>query len=481
MAETIIPPKESWDSVEGLDPSTPQPKTLATCELPDDDTPRDRRRRAWHTAKIEERRAKQRLNQSTKSPDRGGLMVTCSPVAETCHAPLDAYLDHDAYLHENKPHDRTHGQWKIIKELGLCAACLTRTIPSHKPSDQRAPCKGRLSVPFEDADIPTIRRELARHKNDVRRKGNANRMAVQSNGRRQQRLPVSAPAYGDKRMPNQNTESTVQYDYTNHSQQGGDMHAESLPFAPLYNFQDPSYYDPYHAHASLHGGPQEHSGARSQSSITLEHPGQVESVPDESQILQMLHPIDFESATPPKQSAVLDMDVMGMTPITPLIPTIHVEGETELKDAASHRIGFMPNGDIGTLMAPTSDYDRDWDSVTNVAEGLEQTKLQDTVHGDLSSSRLLVELFVDEGKVIPLPADRSWTLKGLYTSLVSSEWDDATMVEEPQELSPKVGSLPDRVLKSAKSFESFFATRQGAFWEEEMRSWKFFTPRESVD
>lgn len=471
-----------------LDPGTPQPQKLEASEPPDDESRRNKRRRKWQAAKILESRAKQRQNRNTISADRSSLTSPCPPAVETRNAPPSAYLDHAAGLDESRPHNRTPGQWKTILELQLCAGCLTRTIPPHKPKDERAPCKDLPSVPYDEVYIAAIRKGLAREEPPARRKGNVERVAMQSGGRKQQRIPAHAPPYGDNRTPHPTLGPDAQYGYGNPSQHigslsyGGDEHGKSL-HAPLYNFGSSSSYHPYRTMPSPYGRHSARPGTGSRSSITLEPPERAELVPEDSRGSKVLKSVNTQPVTPPKQS-VVDIDMLGMTPVTPFIPAIHVEGATELAGVASHPVGLLPDSDISALMPPRSNDDRDWDSVTNVAEAPEEAKLLGVLGEDESSSKSLVEKLLGETKVIELSVERSWTLKGLCPSLVShsfasmvrtradvaqnsSEWDDATMVEEPQEFSFDFDSFNDKVrkaLRPVQSAESFFATRQGTFW-----------------
>lgn len=461
MAENVEPMKHAPEQAGGLIPSTPQPTKIAGSEPPNDESQRDRRRREWHTAKIERRKEEQRLKRKTKSAGCG----PCPPGAETHNAPPSAYHDHAAGLESSRPHNRTPSQWKTILELHLCAGCLTRTIPPHKPSDKRAPCKGCPSVPYEEADISAIRKEIARQEVVARRKGNAKCMLAQSDGRRQQRQPARSLTHRDKSIPHPDPEHNVQYGYLDRSQHAGPRPNE-VDVQPLYNFRDPSSFTPYYAEASLPRRPKAYPDIMSQSSGTLGQQVWAESMPEEPGELQILSLIETRPVASPKPSQELDISMMGMTPTTPSLsgaPEIHIEGEMKHTGVASPRIRVIPNADIGTLLPPISNEDRDWDSVTNVAEGLEQKGLQSTVVGDPSSSKLLVEMLLGEANARFISAERSWTLQGLRPSPNRSEWDDATMVEEPQELSPEFHSFYDKVLRSAQSAESFFATRQGTF------------------
>jgi hypothetical protein len=58
--------------------------------------------------------------------------------------------------------DRSPSQWKTIRELKLCARCLTRTIPPHKPGFEGAPCKGQPYEPWNASGIERIRRASMR-------------------------------------------------------------------------------------------------------------------------------------------------------------------------------------------------------------------------------------------------------------------------------------------------------------------------------
>lgn len=464
-------PKQGASLHRRLDPDIPQPQRLERSGPPDDETPRDKRRREWHNNKIEGRREKQRQTRGTSSAASGNLMGLGPAVAETENAPLSAYADHVVDHQGRRPHDRTPDQWKTIQKLQLCAKCMTRTVPPHKPNDEHAPCKDSSRALFDEAYISAIRKGLARDECSTRRASSSRRKTAESGGRDQQTRHARHSSNGGKNTLQASLEPKAGHGYASHRQQtrllprGEDAHGGSVPYAPLYNFPRPSSFHPDHTMPFTRGIQNKNPGTESQSSFTLAHLERVglgSSEPPQSP--GVLHLVNKRQTTPPGQS-VSEIDILGIDPVTPLIPEIQIDGEAHPLVEKLGRI--LPQSGIGRLMHPVLNHERDWDSITNVAEVVEQAQVDDTVDGDLNLSGRVVEKLIAKAAIKLFAMDRSWTLKGLCPSPNPSDWDDATMVEEPQEFSPHFNFYYDKVLRPSQSVESFFATRQGMSWLDE--------------
>lgn len=94
-----------------------------------------------------------------------------------------------------------------------------------------------------------------------------------------------------------------------------------------------------------------------------------------------------------RKETKLDVNNPGMPPLTsrtdePMIPQIHPEGEIQLADMTSRRVGLRPESGINYLLPPISNDNRGRDIVTNIARTAEPEKQHGPVGDDLSPTRL---------------------------------------------------------------------------------------------
>jgi hypothetical protein len=122
------------------------------------ETARQRKRREWQEAKIEKIRSKNRGIVEGKQLDS----TTSAILDEHVEPQYPGAKPSSSRDQVGSSPDRSPSQWKTIRELKLCARCLTRTIPPHKPGFEGAPCEGQPYEPWNASGIERIRRASMR-------------------------------------------------------------------------------------------------------------------------------------------------------------------------------------------------------------------------------------------------------------------------------------------------------------------------------
>jgi hypothetical protein len=368
------------------------------------ETRRTKRRREWQENKIRTTRENKQHNQAATSGEQIGIHAPRYAGPESPCAAGHSHAGLATGRRRHSSHGRTESQWKVIEELRLCAGCLTRTIPPHKPGDGNAPCTGQPTAAFDHTKISVIRKALNKPTTELRRVDDPGWNSIAFPHRNEQWRPGDDSWDGSQRTLGPGIEMGHQSAYAGHSRYVSSMpslsheaHATSggsLPqFAPLYNLHDPNSYHQHRAECTTsdqRSAPQAADLAeRSSSSIYL-----CTVVPTEG--------LTAQAPAPSSDST----ELLGMAPATPLIPSHPGELiEEDLGTLEDHtpRIAVIPvcesSDDVPRLCI------EDWDTVTKVSEGLPE---------ELISSEDSVKK-----KALHLE-DRSWTMQGLCTSLVGS-------------------------------------------------------------
>jgi hypothetical protein len=183
------------------------------------ETRREKKRREWHEGKISASREKIQRQQES-------LLVAGSSRTES-HFPsaTEGKQRHPSY-------GRTESQWRVIEELKLCACCLTRTTPPHRPGNRHAPCIGQQNAPFDHAKLSIIRKALDKLKAEHRRSESLRWPEIISPQRNRQKHPSDSSA-------NQSQRPLV----SPFSHDASDIAGGSLKsLAPLYNVRNPGFY-----------------------------------------------------------------------------------------------------------------------------------------------------------------------------------------------------------------------------------------------
>jgi hypothetical protein len=493
MTDNIFLRRKASPQTNRLETTTPQPlhsdPQAPADDLPEDKVPRKERREGWHAKKIQDRRSKKKHRPATMGPN--SLEAPSSLDSEPCSTLLATQMCHAVSGRVCALHNRTESQQKTIRELKLCAGCLTRTTPPHKPADKQAPCKGQPSAPFSEANISKIRKGLHRQAEDIRRRDFRSRIASGPVPRDQQRQPAYAPSTSSQHKADRASELALQHNdkgngtptlassYAAHARPG-----DHNTYAPLYIRYNSSSY----IQKSLGNTPDtsytQNSETQSQPCVTWAD-GRVASFPGaQTFAVHRLENFGPQGTTTAKRRVSLSIDVLGMdtpTPIPTGIPEIHIEGDDELRGVRSHFTGMVPDWGSSISISSLQSDERDWDVETNVTDRLQRLELEGVDDEKPTSSELEIEKLLHKEKQTVLSANRSWTLKGLCPSLVSFSlatnmlidvdvpqsshgWDDATMVDEPQELPSEYVPVSPKALERARSFESFIPVRQGIFW-----------------
>ncbi|KAF1913224.1 hypothetical protein BDU57DRAFT_532296 [Ampelomyces quisqualis] len=381
------------------------------------ETQREARRKAWQASKIQDSRTKKRPDQETKLVEQHALEVFRSPASEPQGVASIAHKRHASGGTVHLPHNRTQNEWKVICELKLCAGCLTRTIPPHKPGDKRAPCKDRPSASYDAKLIRLIRRKLKQDANEVRRQAVPGHNIAKHMQRNQPNQPLCAPSTISHRDSSHGIALSVGYCESDNSPCGlrsSDRHVPA-PFAPIYNLQDPGSYDQSGIRAALY---RQFGPALSQSSAT-----HVDSSTGLASAEQFQHARDKpHPMTLLGRPADLNIDMMGMTPTTPSptdLPTLHFEDELgPVNQGLQHAANISFSESSGR--APRFDVE-DWDSKTKVSEDIQVSELELALSGCLtasSSSRAVVEMLMREKlDNAEYAAERSNTTPGIYCSI----------------------------------------------------------------
>jgi hypothetical protein len=368
------------------------------------ETRREKRRREWHEGKIRSSREKKQHNQATTPEEQIGYRdpQPAGPVSPFASAQSPTYPATGGKRHQPS-HGRTESQWKVIEELRLCAGCLTRTTPPHKPGDEHAPCTGQQNAPFDHAKMAVIRKALDKLKAEFRRSdslGQPNTTSPQWN--RQWRLRETSSNMSQHTLC-QGIEPGCQYPeaglseyesgvagltYDIHPTPGGGFNL----FAPLYNLHNTSSSPhPRVGFTTLNQG----SASQAEGLAHL-------SSPANSHVVDAAGNRPSRAAASSSQSAEL---VAGMAPATPLIsgrPGELIEEDLgtieELTPRIAVMVDFQSSADVLRVNV------ENWDTLTRVSEGLP---------ADLISSKDPIE------KKMLHFGDRSWTMQGLYSPMVS--------------------------------------------------------------
>jgi hypothetical protein len=368
------------------------------------ETRRTKRRREWQENKIKTTRGKKQHNQAATSGEQIGIHAPQHAGPESPCAVEHSHAGLATGRRRHPSHGRTESQWKVIEELRLCAGCLTRTIPPHKPGDGNAPCTGQPTAAFDHAKISVIRKALNRPTTELQRVDDPGWNSIAFPHRNEPWRTGDDSWDGSQRTLGPGIEMGHKSAYAGHGRYVSSMpslsheaHATSggsLPqFAPLYNLHDSNSYHQHQAECTTSGQRSAPPAAdlveRSSSSVYLRT-----VVPTEG--------LTAQAPAPSSDST----ELLGMAPATPLIPSHPGELiEEELGTLEDHtpRIAVIPvcesSDDVPRLSI------EDWDTVTKVPEGLSETLISSE---DSAEKKALHS------------GDRSWTMQGLWTSLVDS-------------------------------------------------------------
>jgi hypothetical protein len=371
------------------------------------ETRREKRRREWHEGKIKSSRDKKQHGQATTPEEQLGHRDPQHAGPESPYASAQSPTYPAAGGKRHHPsHGRTESQWKDIEELRLCAGCLTRTTPPHKPGDGHAPCTGQPNAPFDLAKIAVIRKALDKLKIEHRRSDSLGWPDTISPQRNRQWRPGDTSSNASQHTLCQGIEPGRRYPEAGHGEyesgppgvsydtrttSGGGLN----PFAPLYNLHNPSSY----THPRV-GFTTLSQGSASQAE------GLARPSPACSLAVNTAGSRPSQAAAPANQSAEL---VAGIAPATPLLsghPGELIEEDLgtieELPPRIAAILDFQSSGDVPRVSV------EDWDTFTRVPEDPTE---------DLISNKDPVER-----KMLHF-GDRSWTIQGLCSSVVSfSAW-----------------------------------------------------------
>jgi hypothetical protein len=369
------------------------------------ETRREKRRREWHEGKIKSSRDKKQHGQATTPEEQLGHRDPQHAGPESPYASAQSPTYPAAGGKRHHPsHGRTESQWKDIEELRLCAGCLTRTTPPHKPGDGQAPCTGQRNVPFDSAKIAVIRKALDKLKIEHRRSDSLGRPDTISPQRNRQWRPGDTLSNASQCTLYPSIQQEHRYPEAGLSgyesgPPGGTSNGNATSggrlssFAPLYNIRNPSFYLQPRVEFTT---PSQGSDPQVES---LAHP----SSSFYRRTVDTMEDLTHQAAAPITGSAAF---LVGIAPATPVIsahPGELIEEDLETIEEYTPRIAailnFQGSGEMPNFKV------EDWDT---------QTKVPESPPEDFMSG-------VDpiEKKMLQF-GDRSWTLKGLWNAVVSS-------------------------------------------------------------
>jgi hypothetical protein len=429
MTGRISPRGGALLQTNGLETTTPQtlranPQAPAT-NLPENKVDRTTRRRRWQEDKIRDSRTKKKRTPVATEPN--SLEASRSLDSEADSVQSATQKRHNLGGRVHALHDRTESQWKTIRELELCARCLTLTTPPHKLSDEDAHCNGQPNAPWSEAEIRKIRKWLRRKTDEILRKDDRRRMASKTVPREHQRQPAHALLKGNQHEGRRHSNFTPELDdKDNGTPTSASSHAAHARvggpnlYAPLYNLHVPSSYIQRNHGPTPDASCTEHSetqsqfcGLRAAARVGLFANAQPGTPP-------RLQHVRSHPRTPVKHPGALNIDLSGMdmpTPLTTGIPEIHIEGH---ENSSRERYPTMMTD--WSMISPISSLmsdEPDWDVKADSTDGFQRLELRDVVVDDLTSSEQVINKLLLKERQTNLSLDRSWTLKGMCPSLVS--------------------------------------------------------------
>jgi hypothetical protein len=391
----------------------------------DQETPRQKKRREWQEGKIKKSREKNQKKPGADSAEQSGPGISDSAGSETPDAPQSSQTIGAEHKERYPRPVRSMSEWKEIRELKLCASCLTRTVPAHKPGGEGAPCIGQPDVPFDKAKIARIRKELLGL--DKASRGVRTGPLQQSRSRQ----PGNDARNNYQMVPPQGF-----LQYTFHNGAGSSCHLPLIlntpyvaPATPGDLFLRPELVtrtlgrNAYPERPSRLGRSTQYSRqtvARSESSAT--HVDGSDGLPPIEQSSDAFSSATQTPVTPIKSSKDLAVNLFGMDPPTPSttgVPEIHVEdfGPTCEEPRYSAAI---PVPESSGLVPRDATNSREWDGETKVSDTVEEVKPAEAIgHASSKASEMEKLRSEEETKFSPV---RSWTLQGLGLAPVSHDF-----------------------------------------------------------
>jgi hypothetical protein len=395
-----------WDSspkqLSGLTtaaPHTPHPgsEAFSTCSTRTE-TRREKRRREWQEGKIRKSRERKQHNQATTPEEQIGFRPPQHTGRESLCAPELKHTRSAAVGRRHPLHGRTESQWDVIKELKLCAGCLSRTTPPHKPSDGHAPCAGQPNVAFEDAKISAIRKALDRLKAEHRRDDG------QAQAGTRHWRPGDNSLDGSQHTFCQGIETRRRHadaghvdhvldvfgpPHEAHAMSDGDPHS----FAPLYNLSN----------SSSCPQPEVRDATPSQCFASQ---AEVLDGPFSNvylNILSVIEKVSPQAAQPDHLSSELLAGIAPPTPLLSGLPGFLIEEEIASIEEYTPLAAVIPDCESSSGIPRVQV--EDWETKTKVPESPQENL------ADCSNEPVW--------KKILQPYDRAWTIQGLCPSPVS--------------------------------------------------------------
>jgi len=354
--------------------------------------------------KIKKSRDESKKKIAASSAEHSGLTASTDTASETYGVNLEPQGSCDTGERIRSGPDRSPGQWKTICKWGLCAGCLTRTIPPHKPGSDGAPCKGQPYALFEEVDISRVEKGLSELRAGPKRtrgkhgqQDRHNRPGNVSSTARQPGHTVVASQFPFHRGLSHTKGSFFV--------QGHGYGVPATPpylfafSAPAFNFHQPSSYRRL-----------ERSSKYDRCTVTASSGSVTQiSATDEPCIARTPQYSHASMTTNVKRFAERNIDIMGIHPPTPVIPEIHIEVDIGPTYTSPQKAAVMPCPESSKSAFGLTIHDPDWDGETRVAGSIHGQA--DTAEEDLSTSALLVEKLLRKTERIMSSAPRSWTLQ----------------------------------------------------------------------
>lgn len=410
-----------------LETTTPPTPPAGTNDPPHYDagteTPREKKRREWQENKIRQSREKSHKKVEATATEQDGAKLSPSDAYETHDASQDRQTSGTAGGRVHPPVDRTPGQWKTIRKLKLCARCLNLTIPPHKPTDAHARCTGQQNAPWDKSEIDRIRKASNRLAGRNIASERVQAEPTQQNGPWPRERARSRSI---QHIQPQNNSPCASYSNIGRGEQFppffgiGNLSAvpgTSEGFNTL-SAQRTVFHgsiSSHHPSSRLHqsAGYNGHRVTQSHSSDTQVGDLYGSSAADGPCIVRSPQYVRRQSTKPRKLLEERNMDVVGIDPPTPLIPTIQIDEALGVTDEPPQNTAVMPDPESSNAVPRLSGDDRTWDDETKVLEGPIGPGHEIVVVEGFTTSERLIEKLLPEIKVVP-PVDRTLTLKGSF-------------------------------------------------------------------
>jgi hypothetical protein len=468
MSEEVSQKISGTTQMYELETTAPYPPPAGTDNPPTchegTETARTKKRREWQENKISESRKKSHNKAETTPAGQSGPKLSPSDGCETDDATLGRSKSSTAVGRVCPLDNRTPEQRKTIRKYKLCARCLTLTIPPHKPSDVHAHCMRQENASWDNSEILRICRASDRLTGRNKAPNQGHSRPPQQNRRWP---PELAESTGNQHLRPQNSQHHASIDYgRDHASSFGSSHAVPVSSGGSSEFPTnrclfPNTSSSFHPSARLFPSAGYNGGRRvtqSHSSATQFGDSERSSGLEGPCIVRTPQYVHRSSQKPPMLPEERNMDVVGIDPPSPLIPTIQIDEALELTDEPPQHTAGMPDPASSNAVPRQSIDDRTWDEETKVPENPLEPKPEIVLVEGFTTSERLIEKLLPEIRVVPA-VERTLTQGELFFCPSVSPVLAPTCVDTPLTCLRLQPMLPGRALRCTMSHKSYQRSR----------------------